>query len=64
MIFEFDVAVSTHDLLKEGVVRRHWTRVAVSASGYQEARLIALQMAACGGWMPTDAVCVGVDEPS
>lgn len=64
MIFEFDVAVSTHDLLKLGVVRRHWTRVTVFAVDYQQGRLIALQMAACGGWMPTDAVCVGVDEPS
>lgn len=56
--WEFDVGVSTHDLLKEGVVVRHYTRVSVGASSYVEARLIACQLAASGGWMPTEATLV------
>jgi hypothetical protein len=39
--------VSSHDLLKLGIVVRHFTRVYVVAS------LIALEMSAAGGWMPT-----------
>lgn len=53
MTWEFDIGVSTHDLLRDGVTVRHWTRVHVAAGSYAEARLIACQMAACGGWMPT-----------
>jgi len=56
--WEFDVGVSTHDLLKEGVTVRHFTRVSVIAGGYIEARLVACQLAACGGWMPTEATLV------
>jgi hypothetical protein len=57
--WEFDVGVSTHDLLKQGVIVRHYTRVSVAASSsYVEARLIACQLAACGGWMPTKAALV------
>ena len=54
--WEFDVGVTTHDLLKESVVVRHYTRVSVSAATYVEARLLACQVAACGGWMPTEAL--------
>lgn len=54
--WEFDVGVSTHDLLKEGVTVRHYTRVNVAAETHAEARLIACQLAACGGWMPTEAL--------
>jgi hypothetical protein len=56
--WEFDVGVSTHDLLKQGVTVRHYTRVSVAASSYVEARLVACQLAACGGWMPTEAALV------
>ena len=56
--WEFDVGVSTHDLLKEGITVRHFTRVNVIANGYVEARLVACQLAACGGWMPTEATLV------
>jgi hypothetical protein len=56
--WEFDVGVSTHDLLRQGVTVRHYTRVSVAASHYVEARLIACQLAACGGWMPTEATLV------
>lgn len=54
--WEFDVGVSTHDLLREGVTVRHYTRVSVSASSYTEARLVACQLAASGNWMPTEAL--------
>lgn len=54
--WEFDIGVSTHDLLREGVVVRHYTRVSVSAETYVEARLVACQLAAAGGWMPTEAL--------
>lgn len=55
-VWEFDVGVSKHDLLKEGVVVRHYTRVSVAAESYVEARLIACQLAAAGDWMPTEAL--------
>lgn len=51
--WEFDVGVSTHDWLKEGVTVHHYTRVQVAADDHQTASLIALEMAAAGGWMPT-----------
>lgn len=56
--WEFDVSVSNHDLLKEGVVVRHYTRVSVWAETYVEARLVACQLAACGSWMPTEDTLV------
>lgn len=55
-VWEFDVGVSTHDLLKQGVIVRHYTRVSVDAETYTEARQVACQLAACGGWMPTEAL--------
>ena len=56
--WEFDVGVTTHDLLREGVTVRHYTRVTVVAEHYTVARLTACQVAACGGWMPTEATLV------
>lgn len=55
-VWEFDVGVTTHDLLRVGVTVRHYTRVSVFAQSFTEARLIACQLAACGGWMPTEAL--------
>lgn len=52
-IYEFDVGVSTHDLLREGCTVHHYTRVEVVADTLAEAQDIAAAMAACGGWMPT-----------
>lgn len=57
-VWEFDVGVSTHDLLRVGCVIHHWTRVDVVASTFAEAQDIAAAMAACGGWMPTITVFV------
>lgn len=57
-IWEFDVGVSTHDLLREGCVVRHYTRVQVAATTYAEAQNTAAALAACGGWMPTVTIYV------
>lgn len=54
--WEFDVGVSTHDLLKTGVCVNHWTLVQVTASTHLEAQLIACQMAAVGGHPPADVI--------
>ena len=55
MVFEFDVAVSTHVLLKLGVVRRHWTRVTVFAADYQDPRSAfdSGKMKELFGWTPS-----------
>lgn len=53
MRYLFDVSISTHDLLKEGITEQWVTRVLVwSDTGRDEAALIACQMAARHG-MPT-----------
>jgi hypothetical protein len=60
-VWSFDVTVSTHDLLKAGVVAaRLWGsqerhhRIVVAADSRNEAALIAAQMASC------TATCTGV----
>jgi hypothetical protein len=50
--WEFDVCVSTHELLRQGVTEATRVRVEVAAKDHCEARLIAAQMAAVVG-MPT-----------
>lgn len=59
--YSFDVTVSTHDLLRAGVVAARLPgcpedhhRVVVAAGSRNEAALIAAQMASCHG------VCTGV----
>lgn len=52
IVWEFDVAVSTHDLLKTGVTEAAYVRVFVAAESRGEAALLAAQMAAVVG-MPT-----------
>ena len=42
--YAFDVGVSTHDLLKRGVVVLMYFRVIILASSYQEAELTAYYM--------------------
>jgi hypothetical protein len=60
-VFSFDVTVSTHDLLKQGVTeaRLHGSlhthhRVVVAGRDRNEAALIAAQMASC------HAMCTGL----
>lgn len=54
-VWEFDVGVSTHDLLRVGVTVHHYRRVRVVEDGYQRAALLACQMAAFPeGVLPTD----------
>lgn len=55
-VWSFYVGVSTHDLLRQGIVVRHYTKVTVAASTYAEAQDTAAAMAACGGWMPTELI--------
>lgn len=45
--FSFDVAFSTHDQLKVGVVEADWHRVVVAAVDRDEAALLACQMVCC-----------------
>lgn len=52
MTWSFDVAFSTHDALRRGVVELGWHRVVVQASNRDEAALIACQLVACHH-MPT-----------
>jgi len=53
--YEFCVATSNHDLLRQGITVAGMVRVQVSARNPVEARLIALQMASCcPPCMPTD----------
>lgn len=60
MIYSFDATVSSHDLLKSGVVEarlpgsehRHH-RVVVAAEDRDTAALLACQMVACTSGIPT-----------
>lgn len=61
MIFSFDATVSSHDLLKAGVVEarlpgspHHHHRVVVDAEDRDTAALLACQMVAC------TAICTGL----
>lgn len=51
-VFSFDVSISTHALLKQGVTAAWWTRVTVAAHCRDCAADIAAAMAARHG-MPT-----------
>lgn len=53
-IYEFDVGVSTHDRLRRGERVAAYRRVTVAGDSYTDAALLACQMAACDGAMPTD----------
>lgn len=54
-VWEFDVGVSTHDLLQAGVPVADYRRVTVAAASYTDAALLACQLAAAvDGAMPTD----------
>lgn len=58
-VFTVDVEVSSHDLLKRGILatrlhgsQRTWHRILVDADDERDAVLLAAQIAACHG-MPT-----------
>lgn len=48
-VFEFDVAVSTHDLLRQGILTKIMLNVQVQAESHTEAFMIAYAMGACHG---------------
>lgn len=52
--WEFDVAVSSHDLLQLGITEAGYANIRVLAADYDDASLLACQMAAIYG-MPTAA---------
>lgn len=45
MIYSFDIALSTHKLLKEGICEAALTRVVVEADDDVDAQLLACQLA-------------------
>lgn len=49
--WEFDVAVTTHDLLKEGVVVIQWVRVYVWSDDAMDAHVLAGQIVGCHGYV-------------
>jgi hypothetical protein len=59
MVWEFDIGVSNHDYLAQGITVVEYRRVTVLADTFLQARLIASQLAASDGMMPTEALlCV------
>lgn len=53
MIYQFDVGVSTHDLLSKGILVDHYVRVEVEAPNYYDASLVAIQMGFVVGYATT-----------
>lgn len=49
-VWEFDVGITTHDLLKVGVLVDQWLNVRVAADSYLDASRIAIQMGMCHGY--------------
>lgn len=47
-VWEFDVGVTTHDLLHQGVLVDHYTHVQIEAPTHLEASELAIQMAWTG----------------
>lgn len=50
IVWEFDVGVTTQELLHQGVIVDHYVLVQVAAGSYLEASLTAIQMAWCVGY--------------
>lgn len=44
MVYQFDIGVSTHDLLSKGILVDHYVRVELEAPSYYDASLLAIQM--------------------
>jgi len=44
MVYQFDVGVTTHDLLSKGILVDHYVRVELEAPSYHDASLLAIQM--------------------
>ena len=55
-VYAYEVAISSHDLLKEGITEAAWIHVVTSGPTEHEAALAAVQMAA-GHGMPTFLGC-------
>lgn len=55
-VYAYEAAISSHDLLKQGITEAAWVHVVTSGPTEHEAALAAAQMAACHG-MPTFLGC-------
>lgn len=55
-VYAYEVAISSHDLLKQGVTEAAWVHIVTSGPTEHEAALAAVQMAA-GHGMPTFLGC-------
>lgn len=49
-VYEFDVGITTHELLQEGVLVAQWIPVQVEAPSWVDASLLAIQIAGCHGY--------------
>jgi len=49
-IYEFDVGITTHELLQEGVLVAQWILVQVEAPSWVDASCLAIQFAGCHGY--------------
>ncbi len=50
-VWEFDVGVTTHELLQKGVTVAQWVRVHVWSDDAIEAHIIAGQIVGCHGYV-------------
>lgn len=55
-VFSFDVGVTTHDLMKQGVLVSHYRRVVVADDDHTSAAITACQMAALHGGYVTECL--------
>lgn len=49
-VWEFDIGITTHELLPQGVLVNQWINVRVVAESYLEASRTAIQMGMCHGY--------------
>lgn len=49
-VYEFDVGITTHELLQEGVLVAEWVWVQVEGPSWVEASCTAIQLAGCHGY--------------
>lgn len=49
-VWEFDVGITTHELLRQGVVVDQWINIRVASDSYLDASCAAIQMGMCHGY--------------
>lgn len=58
MVWNFDLSVTTHDLLKEGVIVERWIHIIIWAETWLEASLLAIHMAWRHGYVTECLTCI------